>query len=208
MDDYFSTVTSSVEELPDFNDTEWRELFGTSTYHIEPEWSDLQEELPLEEPPIPPQMVKSQTIQDALYDPTPTVSPRPLPSLSSSSSSSFQEESKPIYDKKNKPHQSKPKSTPKQKPQSKQPSKLPSPSPSQPMPPTPPMSLPQYPSHVTSSTPSNSWATAPSRPTGPAPQWKSSAQTPTTSSPVVKTGPLKKLQTTIMLASRILWVHH
>ena len=102
MDDYFSTVTSSVEELPDFNDTEWRELFGTSTYHIEPEWSDLQEELPLEEPPIPPQIEKSQTIQDALYDPPPTVYPCPLPPLSSSSS--FQEESKPIYDKKNKPH--------------------------------------------------------------------------------------------------------
>ena len=32
FDDWFATVSSSVDDLPDFNSNEWRELFGDSMF--------------------------------------------------------------------------------------------------------------------------------------------------------------------------------
>ena len=34
FDDWFTTITNSLEDLPDFNSEEWSKLFGTSTYHL------------------------------------------------------------------------------------------------------------------------------------------------------------------------------
>ena len=34
FDDWFSTVTSQPDNLPDFNADEWAKMFGTSTYYI------------------------------------------------------------------------------------------------------------------------------------------------------------------------------
>ena len=41
FDDWFATVASNVEELPPFHDKEWSQMFGTSTYHQDP---DIDEE--------------------------------------------------------------------------------------------------------------------------------------------------------------------
>ena len=130
VDDYFSTVASSFEDLPDFNDTEWRDLFGTKTYHIQPAWDDLDDpdpDLPSSGPSFTPQMTKSHSTQDRLFDNRPPISPsggapfsspggapfsstggaspRPSPLLSPSSSSSpFQEESFDLEMEKKKSH--------------------------------------------------------------------------------------------------------
>jgi hypothetical protein len=34
FDDWFTTISNSPEDLPDFNSEEWRRIFGTSTYHL------------------------------------------------------------------------------------------------------------------------------------------------------------------------------
>ena len=40
FDDYFTTIASSTDDLPDFQATEWRDMFGTSTYHFPTDSND------------------------------------------------------------------------------------------------------------------------------------------------------------------------
>ena len=42
LDDWFSTVTANVEELPDFHQEEWAQMFGTSCYDMTTE-DEIQE---------------------------------------------------------------------------------------------------------------------------------------------------------------------
>ena len=37
FNDWFTTVASSVNDLPDFNQEEWAQMFGTSTYQAPPD---------------------------------------------------------------------------------------------------------------------------------------------------------------------------
>ena len=49
FDDWFATIATQEEDLPDFNEDEWSRMFGTSTYHEDPgddEESEHEGELP------------------------------------------------------------------------------------------------------------------------------------------------------------------
>ena len=89
-DDYFATVTSSLEELPDFNDATWARMFGTSTYHLP---AHEQDELSSTEEPRRPSQLQEETptaaadVVNAVPEPSaaPTPTPRAVPSTKPSS---------------------------------------------------------------------------------------------------------------------------
>ena len=51
FDNWFSTVTTKSNDLPDFNSDEWAKMFGTSIYCI-PNSDDVQEFKPMYLTPI------------------------------------------------------------------------------------------------------------------------------------------------------------
>jgi hypothetical protein len=68
FDDYFTTIASSTDDLPDFQATEWRDMFGTSTYHFPTDSND----------PILPSHVPSAALP-LLEEIANTKSPIPIP---------------------------------------------------------------------------------------------------------------------------------
>ena len=45
FDDWFSTVATNVEEMPDFNADEWSKMFGTSTFDSQPDDEETESDL-------------------------------------------------------------------------------------------------------------------------------------------------------------------
>jgi hypothetical protein len=88
FDDYFTTIASSTDDLPDFQATEWRDMFGTSTYHFPPDSTDpivpsnipsaalpLSEEIANTKSPIPIPVTNSVPDQAPSSAPSPTSLP-------------------------------------------------------------------------------------------------------------------------------------
>ena len=67
FDDWFATVGSSVDEVPDFQTPEWQQLFGDSTYQFvqDGDWSQPD---PIETPPLAPTaMARREQVGNALH---------------------------------------------------------------------------------------------------------------------------------------------
>ena len=81
FDDYFTTIASSDEDLPDFHATEWRDLFGTSTYHFPDDSADSisPSPLPSKVPPLLEEIANytPPTPLQLLPDPDPAPSSTP-----------------------------------------------------------------------------------------------------------------------------------
>ena len=52
IDDWFATVATSVDDLPDFNADEWSRIFGAHTYHFPQEPGEEIEDDSLEQKPV------------------------------------------------------------------------------------------------------------------------------------------------------------
>jgi hypothetical protein len=80
-DDYFATVTSSLEELPDFNDAAWARMFGTSTYHLPAhERDELSSAEELRRPSQLQEETPNATADVVNVVPEPSAAPTPTPS--------------------------------------------------------------------------------------------------------------------------------
>lgn len=66
FDDWFATVTSDIESLPDFNTPEWREMFGESVYQCPLDAEDLESVRTQPGDPTPEQLAREQRVRDAM----------------------------------------------------------------------------------------------------------------------------------------------
>jgi hypothetical protein len=81
FDDWFATVTSSPDDLLDFNEAEWAQLFGVSTYHHPFDSDDLQS---MDDVPVHPSDTARVVgdLQDIHVPPIPLAPPASAPPAS------------------------------------------------------------------------------------------------------------------------------
>ena len=73
IDDWFATVSTSVDDLPDFNADEWSRIFGAHTYHFPQEPGEEIEDDSLEQKPSIVKEEHTQIEEVPSYAPHPTV---------------------------------------------------------------------------------------------------------------------------------------
>ena len=93
FDDWFTTISNSPEDLPDFNSEEWSRIFGTSTYHL-----PTEDDSTADNDPISHTISPAETAADSIpsiplpftSDPVPVPdSPNPFAPRSTTSSVTF-----------------------------------------------------------------------------------------------------------------------
>ena len=83
LDDWFTTVASEVDELPDFESDEWYKLFGESTYQYMLEEDDMSQQIDLSHAPTLQILQQRESVARAYEDTLPSVplNVAPLPSV-------------------------------------------------------------------------------------------------------------------------------